>query len=357
MLEQIAAAFDRQDYQTAAQLLREWVKRSPHDPWAKLYMGRLQEVSGKHNAAEEIYRQILRNNTNAKLISQARQGLQRLEQAVQPRPTSPIAPTLPTSAPPELGVLILEPVPSDRRTALAHQFARLTQTDAYTALSVLPSRSWRLYRTGAIADLATLGQTLRAAGIPAFWAALSQIQPIEVFEVKYWQTLQPKAVVVCQNAAQQVGTLTFDWSEVKQRVEGLLPLFSQVIDLDFRDRLEWKEHIEDYAHLWDLHLPQRGCILRLQDDRYNFHQGITTHRAHDTLRQRWNDLIHILAQPLPQNPIWSDFTAFAESATDFAAFIERIESHVHLPRASDCYLDPAFHLYSSLAFLKWREQA
>ncbi|PZV15213.1 MAG: hypothetical protein DCF22_07540 [Leptolyngbya sp.] len=40
MLDQVAAALERQDYQTAAQLLKELLKRSPQDPWVQLYVGR-----------------------------------------------------------------------------------------------------------------------------------------------------------------------------------------------------------------------------------------------------------------------------------------------------------------------------
>lgn len=350
MLEQIAAAFDRQDYQAAADLLREWIKQSPHDPWAKLYMGRLQEVSGKPKAAEEIYRQLLRSSANAKLMAQARQGLQRLETAAKAQRQAAIAQATANPADQELSFLILDAIPSDQRQELGKRFASLIHTDAYTARGQLPSRGWRLYRTGAIGELTLFGTELRQAGIPAFWLSTSQIQRVEVFQIKYFQALQPKAVAVCQNAAQQIGTLTFDWAEVQQRVEGLLPLFSQVVDVGYRDRLEWKEHIEDYANLCDLHLPQRHCILRLHDDRYDFQRGITANRAYDTLRQSWNELTQAIAQPLATRPLWSDFTQFAETVEDFTDDIERLESHIYLPRSSDCYLDPTFQLYSCLVF-------
>ncbi|MDX2229604.1 MAG: tetratricopeptide repeat protein [Leptolyngbyaceae cyanobacterium bins.349] len=354
MLEQVIAAFDRQDYQTAAQLLRELVKQSPQDPWVKLYMGRLQEVSGKPKAAEEIYRQLLRQTTNPKLASQARQGLQRLESATKAQRQAAIAQATAHPANQEPGFLILEAIPNEHRPALAKRFAAIIETDAYTARGLLPGRGWRLYRTGAIGELAVLGQELQQAGIPAFWQSLAELQAIEVLQVNYFRALQPQATVVCQNQAQQVGMLTFDWAEVQQRVEGLLPLFSQVVDRGYRDRLEWKEHIEDYAHFWDLHLPQRRCILRLQDDRYEFRQGITAQREHDTLRQRWNELTEGLSRQMSQGQVWSDFTTFAESATDFAEPISRLPSQIYLPRASDCPLDPTFHLYSSLVLLKSR---
>lgn len=81
MLDQVAAALDRHDYLTAAQLLRQLVQRSPHDPWVRFYMGRWREVRGNWDAAEAIYRRLLQETHNPKLALDARQGLQRLELA------------------------------------------------------------------------------------------------------------------------------------------------------------------------------------------------------------------------------------------------------------------------------------
>lgn len=352
MLDQVAAAFERHDYETASQLLRELVKQSPQDPWVKLYMGRLQEVSGKSKAAEQIYRQLLQQSTNSKLVSQARQGLQRLASLEQTRRQQAIAQATAQPGSQDPGFLILEAVMGETRTEVAKRFAQLINTDAYTARGMLPSRGWRLYRAGAMGELAVFGQELRKAGIPAFWVSLAELQSIQVFQVNYFQALQPKAAVVCQNQMNQVGVLSFGWAEVKQRVEGLLPLFSQVVDLGYRDRLEWKEHIEDYAHFYDLHLPERRSILRLHDGKYDFRQGITAQRQHDTIRQHWNELIAVVNQWIPSTPVQSDFTIFSESTGDFATPIGRLPSHVFLSRSSDCYLDSAFHLYSCLSLLK-----
>ncbi|EKQ68965.1 hypothetical protein OsccyDRAFT_1567 [Leptolyngbyaceae cyanobacterium JSC-12] len=354
MLDQVAAAFERHDYETASQLLRELVKQAPHDPWVKLYVGRLQEASGRGKAAEQIYRQLLQQSTNSKLVSQARQGLQRVTTQEQPRQQPAIAQATAQPSSQELGFLILEAVMAEARTEIGQRLAQLLKTDTYTARGLLPSRGWRLYRTGTIEELALFGQALQQAGVSAFWASLAELQSIQVFQVNYIQALQPKATIVCRNQTHQVGMLSFEWSEVQQRVEGLLPLFSQVVDLGYRDRLEWKEHIEDYAHFYDLHLPAKRCILRLHDGKYDFHQGITAQEHHDTIRQRWNELITIMNQAIPPSPIQSEFTIFSESTSDFATALERLPSHMFLSRSSDCHLDPAFHLYSCLALLKLR---
>lgn len=352
MLEQVIAAFDRQDYRTAAQLLKELLKQSPQDPWVQFYVARLQEVSGKASAAENIYRQLLRQSANPKLMTQARQGLQRLEMAEKERRQQAIAAATSNESSQEPGVLILESVAGESRNAIVQRFAQIMKIDAYTARGLLPSRGWRLYRSGSIGELQVYGQELLQAEIPVFWTALSKLQAIQVFRVNYFQTFAPAASVVCLNAANQTGLLSFDWSEVGQRVEGLLPIFGQVVDLGYRDRLEWKEHIEDYVHVCDLHLIHRQCILRLIDSQYDFQQGVSANVHHDTIRQYWDELSAGLNQQLPEIPTQSHFTPFAETTEDFTVVLDRLPSHIHLARSTDCYLDAAFHLYSGLAFLQ-----
>jgi hypothetical protein len=109
-------------------------------------------------------------------------------------------------------------------------------------------------------------------------------------------------VVVCQNEQGQLGSVTFNWSEVTQRVPGLLPIFEQVVDLDHRGKLKRKTQTQDYAQFCDLHLPQRRCILRLHDQGYEFQRGvkIAPKPGQTTTRINWNSLLSFLDQQLPQ---------------------------------------------------------
>jgi len=361
MLDDVAAAFERQDYQTASQLLKELLKQSPHNPWVQFYAARLQEVSGKFDSAEDIYRQLLRNATNPKLAVQVRQGIQRLEANQRKRRQDKIAEATTDSANTITGFLILESVQGDSERAIAIQnLARVMKLDAYTARLLLPSRGWRLYRTGPIGELHVYEQELRRSDVPAFSASLAQLQQIQVFRVHHFQTITPKPTVVCQNEHDQLGSLTFDWSEVSQRVEGMLPIFEKVVTLGYRDRLERKEETQDYAHFCDLHLPDRHCILRIHDSQYNFHHGVAVipkqapvnKLDRGTIRTNWNKLIDLLNQQLSHKATWSDFTPFAETTADFAIPLRRLKSHIHLLRQSDCHWDPAFQLYSGLIFLQ-----
>lgn len=359
MLDQIAAAFDRQDYRTAAKLLKEFLQQSPQNPFGQLYRGRLYEVSGKLEAAEAIYRQLLRDVVNSKIATQARQGIQRLETLTQTRQKAAIAAATADPKNLEMGMLVLEAIHSDVRTTSAQNFARIMQLDAYTARLQIPHRGWRLYRTGAIGELQLYGQQLRDAEIPAFWSPLKTLQTLQVFRVQYFREYQPTAIAVCQNEHDQLGSLSFEWAEVKQRVEGRLPIFEKVVDTDPRQgtQRQRKEQTQDYAHVCDLHLPKRRCILRICDLTYQFYQGMafsdpTAAIEQTTSRIHWNNLLAFLNYQLPEQPIWSEFTPFAETAIEFPNLLKRLKSHIHLLGQDSSPWNPAFHLYSGLAFLR-----
>ncbi len=361
MLDEIAAAFARQDYHTAAQLVPKLLAQSPQNPWAHFFAGSLKEVSGQLDAATTIYRQLLRETTNPKVVAQVRQGIQRIEATQKSRRQAAIAQATAEPNNNAPGFLVLEAVVGDDRAQVVQRFADVMKLDAYTARLLIPNRGWRLYRVGPAGEQQVYGQELRAAGVPAFWASQTEIEAIQVFRVHTFQTAGPKATVVCQNAHDQTGFLSFDWSEVSQRVEGLLPIFEQVLDLGYRNRLERKEETQDYAHFCDLHLPGRRSILRIHDSSYRFDQGVAVANQADaldrsTIRTNWNQLMALLDRQMPHAQTWSQFTPFAESAADFSIPLLRLKSHIYLSRQTDSYWDPAFHLYSSLAFLRGTKQ-
>lgn len=369
MIDEVADAFERKDYRTAARLLKQLVKQEPKNPWVQLYVGRLHEATGKLESAEKVYRQLLRGTTNQKIISQARQGLGRLEQMEQERRRQALAEATADPNSGELGVLILEPIATEAKTEAVPKFARIMQIDAYTARLQLPTRGWRLYRTGPVGELNYYVSSLRDVSIPCFAAMLADIRKINVFNVHHFsdgsQTSQ--ATVVCQNAQGMLGSLTFNWSEVSQRVEGLLPLFEEVVDRDARGKLQRKTQTLDYVQFCDLHLPGRDSILRLCDRSYQFQQGITLSPKplqdqprksqtpsldKGTTRENWNHLVDFLNPKLPRSPIGSDFKTFAETAIDFREMLSHLPSHIDLFRRKETPWDSAFQLYSGLVFLK-----
>jgi tetratricopeptide (TPR) repeat protein len=370
MLDQLIAAFERRDYKTAATLVKQLQQQSPDNPWVKLYAGRLSEVAGKLEMAEAAYRQLLQETTNTKVAVQARQGLQRLveqakQQAAPVAPaTAPVAPaTVLASSPTSssagtgTGFLVLEAVPAEWRQAAAQRFAEIMSLDAYTAKLLLPSRGWKLYRTGAIDEIQSYAEALLQAEIPGFWIDLAAIEAIRVFRVHYFATVSPHVTIVCENESGQLGSLTFEWAEVKNRVEGRLPIFEDVVDTDSRNQLTRKEKTQDYAQVIDLHLPKRKSILRIGDWDYQFQQGIVFDASQDgglpmaqsTQRIRWNQLVYFLDQQLASVPVWIDFSHFGETALDHLALLH-LKSHINLLRKAPSKWDAAFQLYSGLIF-------
>jgi len=354
MIEQVAIAFERKDYHTAAKLLQQLVKESPDHPWVQFYVGRLYEVSGKQKDAEKIYRQLLRSTTNNKIVAQARQGLQRLKELEQEERQRAIAKATTEPNNTELGILVLEPITNEIKAIAAPKFAQIMQLDSYTARLLLPSRHWKIYRSGQVGELKYYGEQLQQAGIPCFWASIAAIGEIQVFQVEYFSPSAQQATVVCRNQENQLGSLTFDWSEVKARVVGLLPIFEEVVDVNANRKLERKTQTQDYAQFCDLHIPGRRCILRLSDHSYQFHQGveIAAQASQNTLRINWNQILNWLEQHLPQVKIWSDFTPFAETISDQTELLSKITPHIHLFRREQTNWDAAFHLYSGLVFNK-----
>lgn len=365
-IEKIAAAFDRKDYREAAQLVSALLNQSPQNPWGQVYLGRLHEVSGKLEAAESVYRQLLRNALNPKIADQARQGLQRLEARVKQQREKAIAQAKADPQNAEPGVLIIEPVSAETKAEAAKHFARIMELDPYTARLQLPTRNWRLYRTGTMAELSVYVTELQQAGIPAFCVSLAKSQQIRVLRVSYFQSAAPGASAVCKDESDQSGQINFNWSEVAQRVEGLLPIFKKYAEFDIlHDQVEYKEQTHNYAHICDLHLPRRRCILRLLDQTYEFQQGVPLKPAQQvpgrgegvaantsSFSSNWNSLLDFLNRQLPEAKVWSDFTPFAEAVLNRADLLRPIKPSIDVFRRTESNWDPAFEFYSRLVFLR-----
>ncbi len=376
-IHQIAAALDSQDYKGAAQLIKQLKQESPENPWVQYYIGRYYELTNNPDKAQTTYKQILRDITNPKIVSQARQGIQRIETAQQNRRQQAIETAKNDPSSLEPGLLILEPVSPEDKPAAVQNISRIFNIDAYTTRMQIQSRGWRLYKTGPIAELRIYGQELLNAGIPVFWATLADLQKIQIFRVQHFQSLSSPAVV-CKDHLNRLGSIEFKWSEVSQRVEGLLPIFIEIMDYSPNRRTEQfrhKEITQDYAQICDLHIPSRNCILRICDQSYEFQQGVDftqisatsaaspnpknkTSRVkkipqipQSTTRINWNHLLEIFDQQLDVT-VWSEFTLFAETVLDYTQMLSKIESHVEVERKSETPWDPAFQLYSGLAFLK-----
>jgi hypothetical protein len=357
VLDRIEAALQRGDRAEITQLLSALDEQ---DPWTQLYWARFWEETEETQQAESVYRSLLRQAANPKLTLAARQGLERLKmERVQTRQQA-IAEAIADPTKTEPGVLVLAPIPSDRKTDAAQAMAQIMNIEPYRARMVLPSQSIRLYRVGAIGELEFYGQQLMERGIPAFWLSLSQLQAVSVYPVLYFEAIEGIAKVVLQNETDRAPrSLQFSWVDVSARVEGQLPIFEEVVDRDSRGKLLRKEQMQDRANFCDLHLPKQNCILRFSDAVYQFNQGVSLDTDLQTDRSltnrtawaNWRQVSHILDRQLTQQPVWSNFENFAETALEHPDLLSKLPSHIDLFRREDSNWDPAFQLFSSLLFL------
>ena len=365
-LDQVITAFKRKEYRTAARLLNPLLQSHGHDPWVQVYAARLHEISGKVAIAEPIYRKLLQNTTspNPKILNLARQGLERLEKADRDRRQDAI-----DQARQQVGgqgsqrnnaLFVLEPLAEggDRKAA-AQALAKIFDLDAYSARLQIPSREWRVYRQGPLAELTIYEQELQTAGLRCFAAPLAEIHQIKVFQVRYLEAVEPQVTVVCENESGQMGRIQFGWREVTSRAMGDLPLFGSVVDLDARGKLMRREQMQDYAHVMDLHLGDRRTILRLVDSQYQFDQGVDFvpvafleekhhQQVRPTRRTQWNAVTSFFNQQLPNTPARDQLDPFAATVSDRDDLLLDIKPHLHLARRNDNPIDAAFHLYSAL---------
>ncbi|NET30031.1 lipopolysaccharide assembly protein LapB [Okeania sp. SIO1I7] len=365
-IKEVATFLEQKNYQQAAKLLKQLQKEHPHNLWVQLYIGRWYEEINKLESAEKFYRKLLKDATNPQVVAQARQGLQRIETIEKKRQQQAIATAKSDPKNTEPGLLIIEAISKENKQEAAKNLARIMKIDPYTARMQLQSRGWRIYRLGAIGELKIYGEEMLKVGIPVFWAKISDIEKINIFRVQYFQSISSsEASIVCLNEQDKMGGLNFQWSEVVDKVEGLLPIFMNAMDYDPRRRSEkirHKQMTQDYAKILDLHLPNRRSIIRFCDQNYQYQKGITSKvqtqdefllTLQTTNRSKWNDLVNMINPKLAKVTTWSDFTSFGEVASrDYTQLLSRLKYYIDISRKIETMWDPAFHLYSTLVFLK-----
>ncbi|MBC7515244.1 MAG: tetratricopeptide repeat protein, partial [Alkalinema sp. FL-bin-369] len=130
LLDQVAQAFDRQDYRSATVCLKKLWKLQPENPQVQLYRGRLYEAAGKLEQANTTYKQLLKAVPTPKIMAQARQGIDRVEKLTQEQRQQDIARSVSAPDQDKHGLLILESIDPDRRTAAARSLSTIMNVDA-----------------------------------------------------------------------------------------------------------------------------------------------------------------------------------------------------------------------------------
>ena len=354
--EHVLTALAQHEFTKAAQLLKQWQRQNSRDPWLPLAVGRYLEATDRLEQAEATYRQVLQQGGAPRLITQARQGLRRLQETQSQLREHALSRAKAQFGAEDWALLLLKPVQGEARQMATQGLAKIMQLDVYSARMLVPGKYWRLYRVGASGELQFFAKALQENHTPAFWFPFEPIRSLPVFEVKYIQQLYPEVQVICQNPVGQLGTLSFSWTEVSQRVLGKLPIFESVVDLGPWGKLERKEKTQDYAEALDLHLFERSSILRLCNYTYQYNHGVPLESSTDTAgrlhtaQQKWTNLLSQIGTHL-STPCWTDFTGFGESAIEFMNLLPSFKAHLTLRRKRPSNWDCSFHLYSYLRYL------
>lgn len=359
MYDLVSAALQAQQLTQAAQLIKQWQNEKPKDPWLALAMGRYWEAKGELERAQTTYTKLLQTTANTKVLSQAREGINRVRDHLARQREHDLNLAKAQSGSAVAAVLVLQPVVGDQRQTAAQGLAKVMQVDPYTARTRLPSQYWRLHRTGPCGELRYFGEQLRQHQVPCFWASMDAVKALPVFRVQTIHCFEPHITVLCQNASGQKGTMQLQWSEISQWVLGLLPIYESVVDLGPWGKLQRKETTQDYAEVLDWHLHGRGCVLRFCDRTYRYREsapvpGLWEPPVDGPLiaATAWKALKTWFEQAIVPSP-HRDFTGFGESALDFIDLLPEISPYLELNRSEPSPWDAAFQLYSCLRFLAY----
>ncbi|PZO61257.1 MAG: cyclic nucleotide-binding protein [Phormidesmis priestleyi] len=351
MEAQVAAALEISDYQQAAKLLKQWRTTDPHSPMLRLYAAQLQERTNRLEAAEKNYAKLLKQTPSGKIMAQARAGITRIQQQQKSEKAAALSRAKQVEGGNELAILaIAPPSPEHRQQAIAH-FAHVFNLDAYSARLKVPTSGCRLYRVGPWGEISYFAQSLQPH-TPTLSGLVKDIKAIQTLQICYFEALTPSPIALFKNSDGQLGKISFEWSQVTQRVSGQLPIFEQVIDLGNWGRTVHKEKVQDYTQVLDLHLSGRKMILRLCDRLYHYQKGISlTDQSELNSRIQWNQLLMHLNQSLTGSH-QNQFNHFGQAALEFIPLLPPIPAHLDLDRRAPSDWDLAFHLYSSLYYLK-----
>ena len=352
MEAQVVAALEVSDYKQVTRLLKQWQASDPQNLMLRLYAAQLQERTNRLKAAEKNYLKLLKQMPGSKLMKQARAGIQRVQQRQKAEKAAALEKAIQVEGGDEMAILaIATPTEANRQQAI-EGFAKVFELDAYTARQKVPNGGFRIHRVGKWGEISYLNRSLEQAQTPTFSVKVKDIKALQTFQVCYFESITPQLSVVCKNVDGQLGKITFEASEVAERVSGQLPIFEQVVDLGPVGRTVHKEKVQDYAQVVDLHLLGRKIVLRLCDRLYQYKQGVSL-SATPELNSRilWNQLLTQLSQST-SGPQHNDFTRFGKSAIEFIPLLPHIPANLDIIRRAPSHWDLTFHLYSSLCYFQ-----
>lgn len=360
MLEQVEAALQGRDYQTASNILAKMTQKQPNNCQVKLYSGKLQEATAQLEKAEQTYRQLMQSDlVEPRVLQAARQGIKRIEAAqaakietIRKAATQDFIVNEQRIDDLSAAILILEPVAAAAKMAMAIKFAQIMKIEPYSARLLLPSRSSRVYRTGSMNEMSCYEHQLQAAGVPAFALSIKQVNQPQIIQVKSIESFSPKAQIIALNGYGTDFLRSYYWTEVQAVVQGLLPIFEEITQTSVsttKTKIQYKSQILDYVQVWDLHLPRIKTILRICSHNYAFPVG-QKKAGIVSNRENWQKLIDKISAHVTTAQHWNEFTPFAETALEYPDTLEKMPAHLQLVRRQPSNWDQAFQLYSGAIF-------
>jgi hypothetical protein len=358
MLEQVEKAIGRKDYRTARNLLKTLVHNQPDNELAHFYAAQLQELTDHLDNAEKLYRNLLKDSVDPTILKESRRALARVQAAKAAKVEASRSAALDVEGGREYSLLILESVTAEAKTEMAPKLGEIMNVDPYTARLHLPSRGWRLYRSGFQGDLQVYQGQLQNAGIPSFCTPLGRVNDMEVVTVQVIEEFRPQAIVCCHNDYGAEMRMGFLWPEVTSIVTGLLPIFEELNEVTAsatKKTIERKPKVLDYVQLCDLHVPSKNLIFRMSSENYAY-QKADGEKTGDflalTSRENWQRLLNQIYGRTVQAKMFSEFTPFAETALGCPELLQKVTHHLNLMRRKESLWDNAFQLYSGLIFCK-----
>jgi hypothetical protein len=364
MEAQVIAALAANDYAQTSQLLKQWHKTEPTSPLLRLYAAQLQERTQHLDTAEQNYTKLLKQTTNAKLITQARAGIARIQQQRKAQKQAALEQANQAPDAQAIALLAIATPPPERRSQAIAGLAKVFNLDPYTARLKVPNNSFRLHRIGPWGDIRYYANALSQEKVPTLIAKVNQIKALNILQVCYFESLTPQPSVICKNAEGELKKISFDWADIQQQINGQLPIFEQVIDIGNWGKLVHKEKVQDYVQVIDFHLPKRKMILRLCDRNYQYLKGVSLGLTQKPApaakgksspvelnsRIQWNALIAQFQQTIQANTE-EEFTRFGTDALERLSLLPPIPEHLDIERRAPSGWDLAFHLYSAMAYL------
>lgn len=364
MFVEIQLAIETKNFDQAIILIEKIPPQEEKYLWQNYYYGLIAEEKNDIIEAEKKYRQVLKDSIfpNPNIIKKIKVGLERIQniknlekakekQSLQQQKTDIFNELENHHHRDELAILILKPVSVDEKNNLAKNFAEILELDIYTAKLQIPTRNWRLLKTGKWQELQSYYQMLERFSIPSFCYPIKAINNIEVYQVNYLESFNQKISLICENKAQKIINFTVDIEQISSQVEAMLPIFEMSLHTDTKGKLVRKQTTLDYINFYDLHIKNQNLIIRFNDNRYQFERGNKDFLEVKTSREKWLSLTKFIRDNLNNVALYSDYVSFAESVVQFPKMLQQIDAKIQLFRKEETLWDEAFQLYSGLVCL------